>query len=71
MCRVPQRLERVAFAYIGEPFYASVAKIIMKLMRQYYSSDEMVKSLRSDGAVIGQDVKIYAPNKVRIDITVP
>ena len=46
-------------------------KIAMKLMGQYYSSDEMVEKLRSGGATIGQNVKIYAPNKVRIDATAP
>lgn len=46
-------------------------KVAMKLMRQYYSSDEMLEALRKGGAIIGEDVKVYAPNKARIDATAP
>lgn len=46
-------------------------KIAMKLIGQYYSSNEMLEKLRSAGAIIGQDVRVYAPNKVRIDATAP
>ena len=49
-----------------------IKKIIRKIIyKENATSDDLVNYLRSKGAVIGQRVKFYAPNKTLIDKTAP